>query len=591
MIEMHAPRSKTLQSEFIISSTAYVASLVPPWRRGLLSFSSVALALGLIGCTGDLRSPDAQEATEQSPTGPRGVDAEGKPLPITAAATNLRRLGQVELNNSVHALLPKLPADFDAGADVPEDNHVELAFSLPGTVSEIEVKRFSDMAEEAIGLLEQESPGAESNCAADEASCAREFITIFAERAFRRPALPGEVDDLMELYERLRSDQEVHFEFAETLNVLVEALLQSPGFLYRWERGPQGPEMDGELVKFDSFEMASRLSYFLWNSVPDEELLVEARAGELRSPQSLEAQTRRMIADPRFDHAVKDFVAQWLEISDLPQVVKDSGVYPTFSEGLGQAMLDEAQNVARDVFRSDDPSLSHLLTTEQTRVSPELAEYYGIDVAADGSGDFAGTGRRGILMQGGFLAAKGNSYRTSPVRRGKLILNRLLCENVPPPPPDAVVDLPAADTNLTLRQQMDLHASSPSCRNCHNIMDPLGLAFEHFDGAGAYRKLEGTLAIDSSGTLSYGNIEWSFDDASGLVDYLIQEQKVADCFTIQWVRYALDRFEQKIEAGAVAQILDAHEQGGSALPELLVAIIQSKPFTHRALREGEVAAP
>lgn len=585
-IEMQAPRTTTLQREYIIPHRAFGGERYPRLFAG-----QVALALSLLGCTGELRTPEARGVDDTPPPGSRGVDAEGKPLPITAAATNLRRLGRVELNHSVHALLPDLPSDFDAGADVPEDNHVELAFALPGTVSEVEVKRFSDLAEEAIARLAQQSPGAQFNCAADEATCAREFVSEFTERAFRRPAMPTEIDDLMALYEKLRSDPEVTFEFGETLNILVEALLQSPGFLYRWERGPQGPEMDGELVKFDSFEMASRLSYFLWNSVPDEALLAEARAGGLRGADSLEVQTRRMIADAKFDSALTDFVTQWLELSDLPDVVKDAGVYPRFSQGLGQAMLDEAQNVALDVFRSDDPSLSHLLTTEHTRVSPELADYYGVTVTADGSASLAGTGRKGILMQGGFLTAKGNSYRTSPVRRGKLILNRLLCENVPPPPPDAVVDLPAADPNLTLRQQMDLHASSPSCRNCHNTMDPLGLAFEHFDGAGAYRELEGTLAIDSSGTLSYGNIEWSFDDATGLVDALIEEQKVTDCFARQWVRYALDRFEQKDEAGAVAQILDAHEQSGSTLPELLVAITQSKPFTHRALRDGEVPAP
>lgn len=553
-----------------------------PGLRTTLSLTSVVLALASSGCTALLGSPD--DAGE-------GEEGAVENLPLSAAPSDLRRLGKLELGNSVRALLPALPGDAHPAADVPKDNNVALAFSLPGTVSEIEVKRFMDLGEEVLTRLGANAPSSSVVCGGDEATCARDFVADFAGRAFRRPATPGEVDDLMVLYDKLRTDPEMAFGFAEALDVLVEAILQSPGFLYRWERGPRAPQVEGELVKYDSYEMASRLSYFLWNTMPDEELLVAAQNDELATPDQVEAQTRRMIADARFDQTLGDFATQWLELSELPTILKDTNVYPAFVPGLGQAMLDEARAFVRDVFRSSSPTLDSLLHSTASRVSPELANFYGVAPSADGVVDLGPAGRQGILMQSGFLAAKGNSYRTSPVRRGKLVLNRLLCIDVPPPPPNAVLELPPPDPNLTLREQMAEHAASPGCATCHETMDPLGFAFEHFDGAGSYRELEGNLPIDATGSLEMGGDTWSFDGAPALIDELAKSREVHDCFARQWLRYALDRFEQPEEKGAVTALLNAHEESGLDWSELLVEITRSKPFSHRALRAGEVTTP
>lgn len=556
------------------------------------SLSTILIGVGLFllsACTGDLGGAGSPGNGDGDAPGSDGdQDPDQLPLVDGVSATDLRRLGKLEIQNSVRDFLPALPASFDPAADIPVDNHVELAFSLPGTVSELEVKRFSDMAEEAIASLGTASPGNTNTCGADETTCAQATITELATRAFRRPPLPEEMNDLWALFQALRTDPEMGFSVAESLDGVVEALLQSPGFLYRWERGPQAPAIEGDKVKYDSYEMASRLSYFLWNSSPDAALLEVAKSGGLVTPDQIETETRRMMADPRFDRALRDFVAQWLELHELPTIVKDSGVYPNFQSGLGSAMLEETEVFMRDVFRSSDPTLRHLLTRETTHVSPELGAYYGVTVEEDGRADLAGTSRRGILLLGGMLTAKGNSYRTSPVRRGKLMLNRFLCDNVPPPPPDVMLDLPPPDPSLTLREQMDLHASSPTCNNCHGVLDPLGLAFEHFDGAGAYRATEGGLPIDASGTLKLKEVDWQFDDADQLITELSSSPAVQDCFAKQWLRYALDRFEQDEESQTVHDIETAHRDADLHLPELIVSIVRSRPFSYRALREGEL---
>ncbi len=565
----------------------------------LASWLALPCLLAAIGCTGELGASGGLGNGDDGTGGPggpgSGINGDGDGdidktlLPPGAAATDIRRLRQSEFRNTVRDLLPALPATFDPGEDIPHDNHVELAFAVPGTVSSLEVNRFADMAEEALELLGAGSPGTLAQCDADEATCSQQFIVDFATAAFRRPPLPQEIENLTSLYASLRNNAEATFPISEALDVVVEALLQSPGFLYRWELGPQAPQGTDGIVKYTPVELASRLSFFLWNTGPDEELLDAARTGGLDDAEGIANQARRMMTMPEFDRGIGDFVTQWLEITGLPTIVKDSGVYPNFNPGLAQAMYEEAQVFARDVFRGPDPTVTNLLTSTTSRVSPELASYYGVSPSADGSIDLTGT-RKGILMQGAVQAAKGNSYRTSPVRRGKFVLNRLLCENVPPPPPDAVVDLPPADPNLTLREQLAMHASAPSCANCHSTMDPLGLAFEHFDGAGAYRDLEGTLEIDASGSITFKGNTWAFHDANELIDFLVDDLAVQDCFALQWTRYALGRFEQDAEEGSVARILAAHRDAALDLSELVVAIVTSMPFTHRALREGEATS-
>lgn len=519
------------------------------------------------------------------------ANPDGKaPETATVGASPLRRLGRLELTQTVHALLPDLPASFDAGKDLPADNGVELSFAVPGTVSDLEVKRFMELGEAAVEALAGKLPGA-SACAGDETACARSFVESFGKRAFRRPVAAVEADDLLALYGKLRTDPELKYDLSGALGVLVEAILQSPGFLYRWERGLAAPQMDGKLVKYDNYELASRLSYYLWSSMPDDALLAAADAGQLSTPDEVAAQAQRLLDDPRADAVLADFTTQWLELVPLPALVKDTGVFPAFTPELRTAMQRETLAFTRDVLRGPTPTFSNLLTANYSIVEPTLAQYYG--VAADGSGraELTGTGRLGLLTQAAVMSVKGNSYRTSPVRRGKFVMNRLLCSNVPPPPPNVVPDLPPPDPNKSLREQMAEHRTSPSCASCHTTMDALGFAFEHFDGAGKYRDLDGTQPIEANGTVSLASGTLTFKDAADLARQLATSPEAQHCFSRQWLRYALDRFEQDADAAASKFLEEGYASGGLDTRRLLVDITRTLPFSHRALTEGEVTAP
>jgi hypothetical protein len=533
-------------------------------------------------------TPGAGTPSTVPTANPDGSAVEGS----TVGQMPLRRLGKHELENTLRDLLPALPADLAASADLPADNGIELAFAIPGTVSDLEVNRFMELAESAIEALGASLPGASFDCAgADETSCARAFVESFGKRAFRRPLDSAEVDDLMALYDTLRTDADMLYDFQGALAVLVEAMLQSPGFLYRWERGLQAPQLDGELIKLDHYEVASRLSYYLWNSMPDDALFAAADAGALATPDQVAEQAARLLADARADDALGDFVMQWLELGYLPALVKDTNVYPEFTPELRASMQAETLAFTRDVVRGAEPTLTSLLTANYSYADGALASYYGLTPDESGRVDLSGSSRLGILTQASLLSVKGNSYRTSPVRRGKFVLNRLLCESVPPPPPDVVPDLPPPDPSLTQREQMAAHRENPACAGCHTKMDALGFAFEYFDGAGKVRADDLGHPIDASGTASLDGADVSFSNATELVMALAASPTVHQCFARQWLRYAIDRFEQDADGAAVSYLGTKFEESALDARSLLVEITRTLPFSHRAPAEGEVLTP
>jgi len=547
------------------------------------------------GSTGAAGSSGSSSGTGSSTTGGQGggtADPGGKAGVATVGESPLRRLGKTELYNTVRDLFPTLKADFNADIDLPADNDVQLAFAIPGTVSDLEVKRFMDLAEATIAALGTSAPGNQVTCGADQTACARTFVTTFGKRAFRRPLDPVEVDDLMALYTKLRTDPEMAYNLPQALGIVVEAMLQSPGFLYRWERGLAAPQTDGSLVKFDNYEMASRLSYFLWNSMPDAALLTAADAGQLSTPDQVATQAARLLADKRTDETFADFVTQWLELGPLKDIIKDAANYPGFKPEFRDSMRAETVAFTRDVLRGPSPTFTSLLTAPYTYVNSTLGQYYGVTADATGKVNLAGTARLGVLTQGALMAVKGNSYRTSPVRRGKFILNRMLCESVPPPPPDVVPELPPPDPTKTLREQMADHRTKASCAACHTTMDALGFAFEHFDGAGNYRKDDNGHPIDASGKVTLdGPLVLEFQDSTDLAKALAATPAAHACFAKQWLRFAIDRFEQDADGAAVAYLVSSYE--GSALDtrDLAVKVTRTLPFSHRAPAQGEVLTP
>lgn len=549
---------------------------------------------GYIGTTGSGAGTeigsgvDPTQGSTTSIASPDGKAVAG----ATVGQTAIRRLSRLELGHTVRDLFPSLPTTFDPTTDIPADNDIQLAFAIPGTVSDLEVKRFMDLAEATIAALGANNPGNQVSCAgADEATCARSFVTTFGKRAFRRPLDGVEVDDLVALYSKLRSDADMKYGFQDALGIVVEAIMQAPGFLYRWERGLAAPQVDGSLVKYDSYEVASRLSYFIWNSMPDTALIVAADANSLTTPDQIAAQARRLLDDPRADETLGDFIAQWLELGPLHDAIKDASAYPTFKPELRDSMRAETVAFSRDVLRSASPTFDNLLTAKYTFVDGGLAQYYGFSPDKTGRVDLTGTARLGLLTQGAVMAVKGNSYRTSPVRRGKFILNRMLCSTVPPPPPNVVLELPPPDPTKTLRQQMAEHRSMASCAACHTTMDAIGFAFEHFDGAGNYRANDHGQPIDASGSAPIDGATVAFQDATDLATALASSPEAHACFTRQWLRYAIDRFEQDADAAATAHLDASYEASSLNTRDLIVEITRTLPFSHRAPAEGEVLTP
>jgi len=572
----------------------------------LLFLCSGAGCTGQIGEAGGISHNDPQGATRGagSSNGDSGADVPNGLTGVAspdghadAAATvgpaPLRRLGKTELHNTLLDLFPTLPANFDANVGLPADNDIQLAFSLPGSVSDLEAKRFMDLAEATIAALGANAPGNQVTCAgSDPTACARAFVTSFGKRVFRRPLDVVEVDDLIALYTKLRADPQMNYGFPDALNLVVEAMLQSPGFLYRWERGLAAPQLDGPLVKFDGYEMASRLSYFLWKSMPDAALMAAAGADKLSTPDGVAGEATRLLLDPRADSALADFITQWLELHPLQDSLKDAASYPTFKPALLNSMQAETVAFAHDVLRGSSPTFAALLTAPYTFVDAQLAQYYGMRPDAAGRVDLTGTARLGLLTQGALMAVKGNSYRTSPVRRGKFILNRLLCSSVPAPPPNVVTQLPPPDPTKTVRQQMAAHRTDPSCAACHNVMDGLGFAFEHFDGAGNYQPNDHGNPIDASGSVAIAGLPTlAFQGASDLARTLASSPAAHECFVRQWLRYAIDRFEQDADAPAVAHLASSYESSQLDTRNLIVEITRTLPFTHRAPAQGEVLTP
>src|SRR5580700_5456603 len=358
--------------------------------------------------------------------------------------------------------------------------------------------------------------------AAEEEACAEKILAGLAHRAYRRPVAGDDVPELMALYKQGAETGG----FEAGVRLALQKILVSPDFIFRVELDPAGTPA-GSVRQVSDVELASRLSYFLWSSIPDDELLAVAERGELSNPKVLESQTKRMLADPRSEALVKNFAGQWLFLRNVPAVQPDPAAFPDFDENLRQAMGKETELWLDSQVR-ENRSVVDMLTTDYTYVNQRLAEHYGI------KGVFGNEFRRvklddpkrqGLLGQASIMAVTAYPNRTAPTIRGKWVLEQIL--GTPPPPPPANVPFlkeDATHTKLSMRQRMTEHATSPSCAVCHHIMDPIGFALENFDGLGKWRELggdSGTEPIDSSGVLPDGT---AFDGPAGLRDALLKRR-------------------------------------------------------------------
>jgi hypothetical protein len=418
----------------------------------------------------------------------------------------------------------------------------------------------------------------------DEDACARDILSSLARRAYRRPLESADLDALMEFYRMGREETSSGFDAG--VQLALERLLISPDFLFRIERDPVGGD-PGAVYTLSDLELASRLSFFLWSSLPDDELLDVAERGTLTDPTVLESQTRRMLADPRSTALVRNFVGQWLYLRNLSGVVPDALAFPEFDENLREAFRRETELFVESLIREDHGVLD-LLGTDYTFVNERLAAHYGIPnvygtrfrrVALDAE---QAERRGGILGHGSLLTATSYPNRTSPVLRGKWVLTNIL--GMPPPPPPAdVPDLPERGEDgraATVRDRLQRHRESPACSVCHAPMDPLGLALENYDAVGKWRQTgEGDLPIDASGQLPDGT---AFHGPQGLRTLLLERRdQFVGTVTEKLLSYAIGRGPEYFDRTTVRTITREAAATDYRWSSIIVGIVKSVPFTMR----------
>ena len=419
----------------------------------------------------------------------------------------------------------------------------------------------------------------------DEEPCAERILAALARRAYRRPPSAAELDRLLSRYR----DGRRAGGFEAGIELGLRHLLAHPAFLFRIEGEPQGIAPD-TTYRITDLELASRLSFFLWSTIPDDELLDLAARGRLREGAMLERQVRRMVTDPRSDAFISNFAGQWLYLRNLPEVKPDEKRYPEFDEGLRRALRRETELFFESVLR-ESRDVRALLTADYTFVNERLALHYGIPGVRGSHFRRVTLGddrRRGLLGKGAVLAATSYSHRTSPVLRGKWILENLLGTPPPPPPPD-VPDLKDDDDAgqvLSMRDRMVQHRANPACASCHAMMDPLGLALENFDAVGRWRsRSEAWTPIDASGTMLDGT---AFDGVDGLREALLRRSDVfVTTLTEKLLTYALGRGLTPADAPAVRGIVRAAAAEDYRFDALLTGIVRSLPF--QARRSGGTA--
>lgn len=508
----------------------------------------------------------------------------------------VRRMTHLEYDNTIRDLLG---TPTTVGDQFPTEE-VRLGFDNNATALSVS----PDLAEQYLNAAETLATAAVTTNMASLVSCdptakgvdvcGQQFIAAFGQRAYRRPLAASDTALLKTVFDAGKAT-----DFATGVRLVIETILQSPQFLYRVEVGrapaagdPSIPVTDGsapnptKVVRLDDWEMASRLSYLLWGSMPDDQLFAAAAAGKLSTEVDIASQAQRMLKDPKAHDMVADFHNQWLGLDAISTVEKDPTVFKTFNATIAGLMEQETKMFLDDIVWNENGTLATIFTAPYTFLNGPLAQYYGI-TGVTGSAfvktPLDGTQRLGMLTQGGFLSQQAKTNQTSPVHRGKFVREQFLCQQLPPPPPNLQIVPPSLSPTLTTRQRFAQHSAAAACAGCHSLMDPLGLGFETFDGAGLYRATENGQPIDASGQVANADTELAgpFNGAVELEKKLGGSSTVQACVTTQWFRYAYGRSETDADTCSMATLATKFAAGGYKMQDLLAALTQTKAFLYR----------
>jgi mono/diheme cytochrome c family protein len=412
------------------------------------------------------------------------------------------------------------------------------------------------------------------------AAAAEKILAAFARKAYRRPVKPAELERMVKLYKLAEGRGEP---FEKAIRLPMKAVLVSPHFLFRIEDDPK--DADG-IRTINDWEFATRLSYFLWSTMPDEELFSHADKGTLRKPEVLKAQVARMLKDPRSKALTENFAQQWLTLRQLKTMAPDAKTFPNWDESLRSAMLKETESYF-DYVVKNDRRITEFLDSDYTFLNERLARHYGIP-GVQGN-DFryvklSDRHRGGILTQASVLTVTSNPTRTSPVKRGKWVLENILGTPPPPPAPD-VPELEATPLKGTLRQQMEQHRANPACATCHAKLDPMGFGLENFDAIGAWRTEEKKTRIDASGEMPDGS---KFNGPAELRKMLLgKSEAFRKCFAEKMLTYALGRGLEYYDHCVLDDLVKSLKSGDDKLSALVMAVVQSDPFQKRKGKRSE----
>ena len=484
---------------------------------------------------------------------------------VEGYASPLRRLTPSQYDNTVR--------DLFVGVELPSQELVAdpdlFGFDNNGATqyaSALYVEQVQQAAVEVTSLAVA-TPGwlpCPLDGGAEPLACGHQVLTAFLPRAYRRPVTDAERESLLQFF-----DDGVEEEgFEVSIQLALQAILNSPDFLYFPEFG--GPHGRRGHLPLTSVELASRLSYFLWNTMPDEALLAAAEAGELDTADGVETQVWRMLEDPRAAQMLERFHHQWMRLDRLDGVAPDPLAYPAWTTTLRASMVSETHTFVEATLAGETPTLAALLTGTHTTVDAELAAIYGVDPEV---GDLPADERGGLLTRAAWLTATSHPVHPSPVQRGVFVLENLLCVPVASPPADVDTLVPDPQEAGTNRERYAQHTTDPACSGCHSAIDPLGFGVENYDRIGRHRIMDYGVRVDASGVMRDGDLAGlGFDDAVSMSHLLANSRTVLDCYARNWLRYA---HGEDLSAGALG---DAFAATGGQLPQLWVDIARSERF-------------
>ena len=558
--------------------------------RNLLLFGS----LWLWSCTGSIDGPRPEGGSNPSvdnpstvpgvpgapgvpvvPTTTNPIDPATPPGPVVFPTAGIRRLGQAELKTAAGALLGIPAADLATaiGSDIRQAGFTRNADQRVGSVQADAMWNAAQaLAHQAV--TQRLTALAPCAAAAGSETCAQTFIHTFAARAFRRAASASEETALLTVYRAGQSGAT----YAAGIELVITAVLQSASFLYVTELGANP---SAGTTTLSGEEIATSLALLFTGAPADDALMAAGRAGQLASPAGRAAAARALLATAPARAQVERLLLEWQGSDAVDSATKDTVLFPGWA-GVRADVLAESRAIVDAVVFDGDGTLSSLLASSQTNVTPALASFY----ALTGSGPMTQPAyRRGLLLAGGFSAANAHFNSTAPVKRGAVVRKKLLCQDLPLPAGAGVtIVVPPADPTRTTRERFAAHSASPSCAGCHVMLDPIGFAMESFDAVGRYRTMENGKPIDTSGSLvNAGDAEGSFTDAVGLANLLANSKTVAECFQHQLFRFASGRSGVDEERTFSDFLRPRASARDGKILELLVDYVQSDSFVTRRL--------